>query len=69
MCKTTWICLHEILGRFQKATGMFVNDIKSSFHVENINGDLIIFLTGLFNIKSYPIRNGLKYLGYNLKPV
>lgn len=67
--RTTWICLHEILGRFQNATGMIVKEGKSSFHVEDVNGDLITFLTQLYNIKAIPLRNGLKYLGFNLKSV
>jgi len=67
LCKTSLICLHEILGKFQKAIGMCVNEGKSSFHVENVNGDLISFLSQLFNIKTFPIRHGLKYLGFNLK--
>lgn len=45
LCRASWICLHEILEIFQCATGMNVNEGKSSFHVEDINGNLITFLT------------------------
>lgn len=69
LCKASWICLHDILGRFQKAMGMCINKGKSSFHVENIQGDLISFLSQLFNIKAIPINEDLKYLCYQLKPV
>lgn len=44
--------------------------MKSSFHVtHDVNGDLIIFLTHIYNIKVIPLRNRLKYLGFNLKTV
>jgi len=69
LCRATWIRLREIMGRFQKATGMCVNEGKSSFHVEDVNGEMIIFLSQLFNIKALPLRNGLNYLGFNLKAV
>jgi len=69
LCRASWICLHESLGKFQKAIGMCVNEGKSCFHVENINGDLISFLSQLFNIEAILIQLGLKYLGFNLKSV
>eukprot|EP00253_Pinus_taeda_P027689 PITA_27689 len=69
LCKSTWICLYEILGRFQKATGMYIDDLKSSFHVTDVNGNIMTFLTDIFNIKAFHILKGFKYLGFNFRPV
>lgn len=46
---------------------MIINEGKSSFYVEDTRGDLIRFLSQLFNIQAIPLRNGLKYLGFKLK--
>jgi len=67
LCRTTWSCIHEIMVNFQKASGLCINDTKSFFYVENVNGDIISFIIELFNIKALPIKRGLKYLGFNLK--
>lgn len=69
LCRDSWICLHVILGKFQKATGLCINVDKSSFHLEDVNMEIDAFLTNLFNIKVSPLCVGLKYLGYKLEPV
>lgn len=69
LCRDSWICLHVILGKFQKATGLCINVDKSSFHLEDVNMEIGAFLTNLFNIKVSPLCVGLKYLGYKLEPV
>lgn len=32
LCRKFWLILHEILVSFQKATGLCINEGKSSFH-------------------------------------
>jgi len=44
-----------------------VNEGKSSFYVEDTSGDLIHYLSQLFNIQANPLRNGTKYFGFKLK--
>jgi len=67
LCKLTWTCLHDILVRFQKATGLHINESKSSFFHNDANMDLIDFLSSLFGIGARSIKDGMKYLGFQLK--
>lgn len=32
-CRASWTCLYDLLGKFQRATGLCINDDKSSFHL------------------------------------
>lgn len=69
LCRQTWMNLHEILENFQKATGLRINGVKSSFHHGDVNLEVIEYLTHLFNIQAKSIKEGMKYLGYHLKPI
>lgn len=37
--------------------------------MKDINSEIAAYLTLLFNIKAAPIHEGLKYIGFHLKPV
>eukprot|EP00253_Pinus_taeda_P009171 PITA_09171 len=63
----TWICYYEIIKNFQKATGLQVNNEKSTIYHNDINLDDVAWLSDLFGIKSQSISCGIKYLGFQIK--
>jgi hypothetical protein len=63
-----WMTLNSILSKFCSATGMIINQHKSVFLVQNIDPNLQQNLKAIFNIKIVSIDQGMKYLGFNLKP-
>jgi hypothetical protein len=63
-----WLTLKSILSKFCSATGMIVNCHKSVFLVQNIDLNLKLSLTSVFNIKIECLDQGMKYLGFFLKP-
>lgn len=44
LCQNSWICLHGILERFQRATGLIINGSKSSFYHGDVNMENIEYL-------------------------
>jgi len=64
LCRLTWICLHDILKRFQKATGLQINESKSAFYHNDVNMEIIEWISSLFEIEARPIKDGMKYLRF-----
>lgn len=67
LCRLTWTCLYDILSRFQKETGMQINEHKSIFLHNDVSMDLVNWLSALFGIEARSIKHGIKYLGFQLK--
>jgi len=67
LCRLSWTCLKNILDRFQKATGIYINKGKSSLYHNGANLEMVKSISELFGIESRPINEGLKYLGFHLK--
>ena len=60
--------LYEILMDFSKATGMMINEDKSSFYYSRLDEAEVISLQNIFSYKVLKIESGMKYLGFYLKP-
>lgn len=67
--RQSWIHLYEILFHFQRVSALCINERKSSFHHGNINTEELEYLSHLLNIQAKSIKQGIKYLGYHLKPI
>lgn len=67
LCRITWLCFHDILRNFQKATGLQINKEKSIFYHNEISQEMVHWLSALFGVKSHSIKQGIKYLGFQLK--
>eukprot|EP00253_Pinus_taeda_P021713 PITA_21713 len=67
LCKKSWTCIHNILKKFQSASGILINRDKSKLFHNNSNEDLISWIASLLGCAQEPIDNGIKYLGFNLK--
>jgi hypothetical protein len=63
-----WIFFKQILDLFCQAFGMEVNCQKSSFLYNNLESYRLSIFEDLFGIPLFPLENGLRYLGFNLKP-
>lgn len=68
LCRFTWHIMYEIILLFQRATGLYVNESKSSFHYGKDENGEMEYISQLFNIRAVSIKEGFKYLGYHLKP-
>eukprot|EP00253_Pinus_taeda_P029310 PITA_29310 len=68
LCRKTWQILYEIILSFQKATGLSINEGKSSFHFVKVIEAEMEYISRLYNIQAISIKEGLKYLGFHLKP-
>jgi hypothetical protein len=60
--------LSNILGIFSKASGMQINDRKSTLLVKKMEYEVIIFYQSLFPFELKDIDSGLKDLGFQLNP-
>lgn len=49
-------------------TGLSINEGKSTFHFGNVKEVEMEYISQLFNIQAISINEGLKYLGFHLKP-
>lgn len=67
LCRITWRCLHDILYKFQRATGLQINKSKSILYHNDANMELVEWISKLFGVGIRSIRNGVKYLGFHLK--
>jgi len=67
LCKESWQCLYGILCKFQSATGLVINKLKSILYFKDPGDATAIWIADLFGISNVPIQNGLKYLGFPLK--
>jgi len=60
--------LYEILMHFCKASGMQINDNKSSLYFSCMEDSEVITLQNIFSFPVDRIVKGMKYLGFHLKP-
>eukprot|EP00253_Pinus_taeda_P010356 PITA_10356 len=67
LCRATWYCLNEILEKFQRASGLVINKNKSSLYHNESNMDTFHWIADLIGINPVSIKEGFKYLGFNLK--
>eukprot|EP00253_Pinus_taeda_P019663 PITA_19663 len=65
----SWQCLFDILSKFQKATGLIINRLKSILYYNGDRNDLITSIANMFGVQTQSIRNGITYLGFQLKPL
>lgn len=67
LCRASWDCLHEILIKFQSASGLVINKVKSMLYHNDSENDTVLWIADLFGIQQSSIRGGFKYLGFSLK--
>jgi len=67
ICKQSWICINNILQKFQAASGILINKDKSKLYHNDTNDDLVLWIANLLGIGLESISCGIKYLGFNLK--
>jgi len=60
--------LQEILSLFSKATGMEVNELKSTLSTNLLGEEERMAYTRAFPYSHHLLEDGLKYLGFKLKP-
>ena len=60
--------LYEILMNFCKASGMKINDEKSSLYFSCLEETEVITLQNIFTFPVDRIENGMKYLGFYFRP-
>jgi hypothetical protein len=63
-----WIYLKYLLTSFCQASGMKINCQKSCFFSHNLNDDLLNRVVEVFGILVSSLDQGMKYLGFFLKP-
>jgi hypothetical protein len=63
-----WKTLKVILTNFCVATGLSINPHKSGFIAQNLDPLLRSFLIADYKIQVDSLNQGLKYLGFSLKP-
>ena len=60
--------LYEVLLVFCKASGMIINEDKSSFYYSGMEESELISIQNIFSFNVDKIESGMKYLGFHLKP-
>jgi hypothetical protein len=60
--------LSSILDLFSRATGMLINSTKSTLSTHLMEPEEVQFYKGIFPYLENPLDEGLKYLGFHLKP-
>jgi len=58
----------EILNMFDRATGMTNNVYKSKISFYRMEKEVEIFFKIVFPYKTLDFQEGIKYLGFHLKP-
>eukprot|EP00253_Pinus_taeda_P017747 PITA_17747 len=67
--RLSWQCLFDIISNFQKAIGLIINRHKSILYYNGDNTALITCIVDMFGVQTQSIRNGITYLGFQLKPL
>lgn len=67
LCRMSWRCLHDILFKFQSASVLVINKVKSMLYHNDSDMDTVLWIADLFGILQSSIRGGFKYLGFSLK--
>eukprot|EP00253_Pinus_taeda_P028596 PITA_28596 len=65
--RVTWICLNDILNRFQNATGLQINKSKSILLHNDVNMERVQWIVVLFGVEMRSIKDRLKYPSFQLK--
>eukprot|EP00253_Pinus_taeda_P009728 PITA_09728 len=71
---SSWSCLsdlkalHQVMGLFQKATGMVLNESKSTLSALDCAQNELLFTLRRFPFVTSSFEEGLRYLGYRLNP-
>ena len=60
--------LYEILLVYCKAFGLQINEKKSALYYSGLDEYEIITLQNIFSFSVVTIENGMKYLGFHIKP-
>jgi len=63
-----WLQLSKIFKTFCAASGMVINLTKLNFMVHKADDGILLSILDLFPVPHNMIDEGLKYLGYPLKP-
>lgn len=63
-----WRYIHRILQSFSSASGLTMNGTKSQLLHADIEQGVMTQIRDLFGIKVKHIKEGLNYLGYQIKP-
>eukprot|EP00253_Pinus_taeda_P017686 PITA_17686 len=67
LCKALWTYLFDILNRFQSETSLYINRAKSILYDNDTNTELVNWISHLVGTESRLIKDGVKYLGFQLK--
>ena len=60
--------LYEVLLVFYKAFGMQINEDKSAMYYSGLDESELITLHNIFYFSVVKLENGMKYIGFHLKP-
>ena len=60
--------LYEVLLIFCKASGMIINEDKSSLYYSSLNESELLTIQNIFSFNIEKIESGMKCLGFHLKP-
>ena len=63
-----WLSIKNLLDLFCNASGMSFSPSKSCFRHMNISEAILSSIYHIFHILGEPLDNGIKYLGFFLKP-
>jgi len=64
----TWLTLFHILKTNSNATSLHMNLHKLIVYHDMCDTKVIDYIKGLFGIETEPMKFGMKYLGYHIKP-
>ncbi len=65
--RSSWVSILEILNRFQKVTGLSINNHKSILYFHGERTELIQDIADLFGVQTQSLQSGISYLGFHLK--
>ena len=60
--------LYEVLHDFCNASGIMINEDKSSFYYSVLDDSELITLQKILSFSVVKLESGMKYLGFHLKP-
>lgn len=63
-----WSSLHYIFTRYGAASGLQTNRSNSTLYFSCGDSLEIAYIAGIFGVVTAPLKDGIYYLGYKLKP-
>lgn len=66
--KDKWLHYRRILNVLCDATGLRINVNKSYFTRQCDDDNICSFISGLFPFAQYGLEDGIRYLGFSIKP-